>query len=261
MLGFGALKVLEYSIMTSATEMIYMPMNHQERYLGKELIRFFGHRMGKSVAVMILSAASAHFNPSMATQSLWGGLITALWSGTMFCLSRHLALRNESDAIISIISDDALIEKNVEKNDFNKIPISDIIPEKKISRVDGYRKVSIDVPSNDTDITEDLNNDSCDSMHSCYNEGEKDFNEINKLENVENINIENLENVENIREFDEEYSGIIDLPSYSSEENEEENFMSLEVEDGVINDEQGLRHRFNKNDYKPDQMASEDLAW
>jgi ATP/ADP translocase len=68
MLGFGALKVLEYSIMTSATEMIYMPMNHQERYLGKELIRFFGHRMGKSVAVMILSAASAHFNPSMATQ-------------------------------------------------------------------------------------------------------------------------------------------------------------------------------------------------
>jgi hypothetical protein len=38
------------------------------RYLGKELIRFFGHRMGKSVAVMILSAASAHFNPSMATQ-------------------------------------------------------------------------------------------------------------------------------------------------------------------------------------------------
>ena len=39
---------LEYSIMTSATEMIYMPMGHEHRYLGKELIRFFGHRMGKS---------------------------------------------------------------------------------------------------------------------------------------------------------------------------------------------------------------------
>jgi ATP/ADP translocase len=57
MLGFGALKVLEYSIMTSATEMIYMPMNHQERYLGKELIRFFGHRMGKSVAVCMCKYA------------------------------------------------------------------------------------------------------------------------------------------------------------------------------------------------------------
>jgi ATP/ADP translocase len=68
MFGFGALKVLEYSIMTSATEMIYMPMNSEQRYLGKELIRFFGHRMGKSAAVMILSAASAHFRPSLATQ-------------------------------------------------------------------------------------------------------------------------------------------------------------------------------------------------
>ena len=68
MFGFGALKVLEYSIMTSATEMIYMPMSGEQRYLGKELIRFFGHRMGKSAAVMILSAASVHFKPSLATQ-------------------------------------------------------------------------------------------------------------------------------------------------------------------------------------------------
>jgi ATP/ADP translocase len=68
MFGFGALKVLEYSIMTSATEMIYMPMSSEQRYLGKELIRFFGHRMGRSAAVMMLSAASAHFKPSMATQ-------------------------------------------------------------------------------------------------------------------------------------------------------------------------------------------------
>ena len=35
MLAFGALKVLEYSVMTSATEMIYMPMGHDHRYLGK----------------------------------------------------------------------------------------------------------------------------------------------------------------------------------------------------------------------------------
>ena len=68
MFGFGALKVLEYSIMTSATEMIYMPMSGEQRYLGKELIRFFGHRMGRSFAVMILSAASVHFKPTLATQ-------------------------------------------------------------------------------------------------------------------------------------------------------------------------------------------------
>ena len=34
MIAFGALKVLEYSVMTSATEMIYMPMGPDHRYLG-----------------------------------------------------------------------------------------------------------------------------------------------------------------------------------------------------------------------------------
>jgi ATP/ADP translocase len=43
----GTMKVLEYSIMTAATEMIYMPMSHDDRYLGKEVIRFFGHKLGR----------------------------------------------------------------------------------------------------------------------------------------------------------------------------------------------------------------------
>lgn len=34
MLAFGSLKVLEYSVMTSATEMMYMPFNEDVRYLG-----------------------------------------------------------------------------------------------------------------------------------------------------------------------------------------------------------------------------------
>jgi hypothetical protein len=48
MFGFGTIKVLEYSIMHSASEMIYMPMGHEVRYVGKELIRYFGHKLGKS---------------------------------------------------------------------------------------------------------------------------------------------------------------------------------------------------------------------
>ena len=35
MLAFGSLKVLEYSVMTSATEMMYMPFNEDVRYLGR----------------------------------------------------------------------------------------------------------------------------------------------------------------------------------------------------------------------------------
>ena len=59
------------------------------------MVRFFGHRMGKSGATLLLSAASAHFSPSMSTQSMWSFGITAAWSGIMLVLSRHLAKRNE----------------------------------------------------------------------------------------------------------------------------------------------------------------------
>ena len=75
-----------------------MPMSHDHRYLGKELIKFFGHRMGKSGATLLLSAASAHFSPSMRTQSLWSFVITAAWSGVTLVLSNHLAARNDGIA-------------------------------------------------------------------------------------------------------------------------------------------------------------------
>ena len=68
MLGFGVMKVLEYSIMSSAMEMIYMPMGHDVRYLGKELIRFFGHKLGKSGTSLILYVRHK---------------INSAWSGTL----------------------------------------------------------------------------------------------------------------------------------------------------------------------------------
>ena len=93
MFGFGALKVLEYSIMTSATEMIYMPMNSEQRYLGKELIRFFGHRMGKSAAVMILSAASAHFRPSLATQVQYYQIMNVYVHFSIYVLQSNIFIK------------------------------------------------------------------------------------------------------------------------------------------------------------------------
>jgi len=94
MLGFGVMKVLEYSVMTSAMEMIYMPMGHEVRYLGKELIRFFGHRLGKSGTSLLLSAASAHFRPTLQAQAVWSSTLIALWGGAMSLLSSHLNASN-----------------------------------------------------------------------------------------------------------------------------------------------------------------------
>ena len=90
MFVFGSLKVLEYSVMTAATEMIYMPMDQDVRYLGKELIRFFGHKLGKSAASLILSGIVGHLQPSLGTQSLWSAVFSSVWSVIMYVLSVKL---------------------------------------------------------------------------------------------------------------------------------------------------------------------------
>ena len=99
MLGFGSMKVLEYSVLTSAMELIYMPMGHEVRYLGKELIRFFGHRLGKSGTSLLLSAASAHFRPSLPTQTIWSSTLAAIWGASMYLLSSHLATKATQNLI------------------------------------------------------------------------------------------------------------------------------------------------------------------
>jgi ATP/ADP translocase len=83
MLGFGTIKVLEYSVMTAASEMIYMPMDRDVRYLGKELIKFFGHKLGKSAASLILSYFIARLAPTLSTQSVWGAVFTGCWTVTL----------------------------------------------------------------------------------------------------------------------------------------------------------------------------------
>eukprot|EP01039_Chlorochromonas_danica_P007302 gene7302-8080_t len=90
MLGFGAMKVLEYSIMHSAAEMIYVPLGHEVRYLGKELIKFFGHKLGKSAASVALSGLISAYEPSLRMQSLWGAIFTIVWGVVIYALCAQL---------------------------------------------------------------------------------------------------------------------------------------------------------------------------
>lgn len=90
--------LLLFVVMTGATEMIYMPLEQDVRYLGKELVRFFGHKLGKSGASLLLSAANAHFSPSLVTQSIWTTFLTVGWCGVMSGLSLHLHARGQSEA-------------------------------------------------------------------------------------------------------------------------------------------------------------------
>jgi hypothetical protein len=97
MISFGVIKVLEYSVMTAASEMIYVDMGHEVRYLGKELIRYFGHKMGKSAASLLLSGLIAQFDPTLRTQSLWGAGLSLCWAYSMYQLANHLWERNRNE--------------------------------------------------------------------------------------------------------------------------------------------------------------------
>jgi hypothetical protein len=90
MLSFGTMKVLEYSIMHSASELIYMPLGQEVRYVGKELIKFFGHKLGKSFASLILSVLIAKLSPSLWVQILWGAIFAMIWGIVLMKLSTIL---------------------------------------------------------------------------------------------------------------------------------------------------------------------------
>ena len=104
MFAFGTLKVLEYSVFTASAEMIYMPMHSEARYLGKELIRFFGQRLGKTAASLSLSYLISTYSPSLPMQALWSCALTTVWMVVMYILALHLAERQkiieEDDATI-----------------------------------------------------------------------------------------------------------------------------------------------------------------
>lgn len=58
--------------------------------IGKELIRFFGHKLGKSGTSLIISAAVSRFQPSLRQQIIWGVTLAGAWGGTLYFLSEHV---------------------------------------------------------------------------------------------------------------------------------------------------------------------------
>lgn len=96
-IAFGSVKILEYSIMTSATEMIYMPLECEVRYVGKEFIRFFGHRLGKSFASIILCTMNAKYQWSHLSQSIIAIVFALVWEVMMIALAMHI-IQTESSS-------------------------------------------------------------------------------------------------------------------------------------------------------------------
>jgi hypothetical protein len=92
--------------MTSATEMMYMPFNEDVRYLGKELVKFFGGKLGKSGSSLTLSALNAQFLPTLHVQSLWAVVLALTWSATMYHLSMYLHYKHPDSLAAAHKKDD-----------------------------------------------------------------------------------------------------------------------------------------------------------
>jgi hypothetical protein len=77
--------------------MIYVPMSLEIRYVGKEFVRFFGQKGGKSVASVLLSGINAHMSFSLRVQSFVCGVLITGWCVVMILLGFHLGEKHALD--------------------------------------------------------------------------------------------------------------------------------------------------------------------
>lgn len=54
-LTFLTLKTIEYSLRGQASEMVWVMLDYESRFIGKELINLFANRLGKSGTAVILA--------------------------------------------------------------------------------------------------------------------------------------------------------------------------------------------------------------
>lgn len=59
--AFLVMKTLEFSVRRMLDEMVYVPLDFESRFLGKEVIGVLGYRFGKSAASLALSALTSSF--------------------------------------------------------------------------------------------------------------------------------------------------------------------------------------------------------
>ena len=81
--------------------MIYMPLDSETRYLGKEYVRFFGTKLGKTGASLLFSFMTSQLQPSLSTHCLWGWVFAVAWSCVMGLLSIHLKEKVDQISTIS----------------------------------------------------------------------------------------------------------------------------------------------------------------
>ena len=91
------MKVLEYSARRMLDEMVYVPLDFESRFVGKEIIGVFGYRLGKSLMSLSLSALTSAFgNFNLQQLSIFCDVAALAWAKTAWDLSSLVPTRKEA---------------------------------------------------------------------------------------------------------------------------------------------------------------------
>jgi hypothetical protein len=93
-----AMKVMEYSARRMLDEMVFVPLDFESRFVGKEVIGVFGYRFGKSLMSLGLSGLTYLFGDfGIQEYSILGALANLYWFRTAWSLSNEVPTRKEAE--------------------------------------------------------------------------------------------------------------------------------------------------------------------
>jgi ATP/ADP translocase len=92
------MKVMEYSARRLLDEMVFVPLDFESRFVGKEVIGVFGYRFGKSLMSLGLSGLTYLFGDfGIQEYSVLGALANLYWFRAAWSLSNEVPTRKEAE--------------------------------------------------------------------------------------------------------------------------------------------------------------------
>lgn len=99
--AFFSAKVMDYSVRGVVNEMVYVPLDFESRYLGKEVIGVFGNRFGKSGMSLVLSVWTFIFGRfGVMSLTKLSALASFTWMASAWRLSGGLPTKEQAQATV-----------------------------------------------------------------------------------------------------------------------------------------------------------------
>lgn len=94
---------MDYSLRNILAELVYVPLDFESRYMGKEIIAVFANRFGKSGMAVILSGLQFLLGRNVGEGGLLTGMtffVSSAWWVSCLSLSSRLMSRDEAERAV-----------------------------------------------------------------------------------------------------------------------------------------------------------------